>query len=567
WQPAKERMDDEASSSDEEDLISASRSRGRSASRSGGRSRSSTRGEGTSTPAADRWHGVEEPDITPPQPAFRPRRKPGAQLIMTAAYSALELFQLFFTAEMLQTLLTNSNEYGRAQCSTPSKPWTDITMQDMFGFLSVVIYMGFVKCTSLTDYWRGGKLYNLQFPVSVMSGRKWLRILYALHLSSAAEDSANEAKRGTPEFDRLGQIKPLYMEMRDACRRNYHPRRDIAIDERMVASKARVMFRQYMKGKPVRWGFKLFVLADSSNGYTWDFFVYEGKTGNISGKGLGYDVVTKLTNTSLLGTGYKLFMDNFYTSPTLFQDLMQQRIWACGTIRKNRLGYPKTTDNALAPRAPRGTIRWLRTGSLLFIQWRDTRDVFLCSTIHTAHSSDTVTRKVKDSSGRWTKKDIPVPPAVKEYNQCMGGVDVSDALIGYYQVLHKTRKWYKTFFYHFLDIAVVNAFILNKELHTAKGQVPMCQKAFRETLAEQLMQLCTQGSVPRLSQPGPSQPSDLQHRLQFITGHRTAGRLKCRVCGMKTAVQCSTCDKPLCFVPQRDYGAVVSDSEAALTFT
>ncbi|XP_017158375.1 piggyBac transposable element-derived protein 4-like [Poecilia reticulata] len=180
--------------------------------------------------------------------------------------------------------------------------------------------------------------------------------------------------------------------------------------------------------------------------------------------------------------------------------------------------------------------------------------------MHTAHSGETITRTLKDSSGHWTKMDISIPPGVKDYNWCMGGVDVSDALIGYYQVLHKTRKWYKTFFYHFIDIAIVNAFLLHKELCTAKGQAPMTQKAFRETLAEQLKQMCCQEAKPpqpeankpespQLKQPNPSAS---HHRLQYISGQRSEGRQRCRLCNLKTAVKCSTCDKPLCFIPPRD---------------
>ena len=143
--------------------------------------------------------------------------------------------------------------------------------------MSLIVYMGVVKCFSFTDYWRGGHLYSLPFPRLLMTGKKFLRISQDLPVPSPQQlcDAANDERRGTGAYDRLGKIKPLYEEMRDSCRRNYHPGQEIAIDERMVASKARTGLKQYMKNKPVRWGYKLFVLADSRNGYTWDFFVYE----------------------------------------------------------------------------------------------------------------------------------------------------------------------------------------------------------------------------------------------------------------------------------------------------
>ena len=53
----------------------------------------------------------------------------------------------------------------------------------------------------------------------------------------------------------------------------------------MVATKARLSIKQYMKAKPTKWGLKFFVLADN-NGYTIDFALYTGKSSMSSGKGL-----------------------------------------------------------------------------------------------------------------------------------------------------------------------------------------------------------------------------------------------------------------------------------------
>ena len=54
----------------------------------------------------------------------------------------------------------------------------------------------------------------------------------------------------------------------------YVPRRNVLIDERMVASMARVFMKQYIEDKPPKSGFRLWVLADSKNGYTCDFNLY-----------------------------------------------------------------------------------------------------------------------------------------------------------------------------------------------------------------------------------------------------------------------------------------------------
>ncbi|XP_056090430.1 piggyBac transposable element-derived protein 4-like isoform X2 [Rhinichthys klamathensis goyatoka] len=416
----------------------------------------------------ERWNDCSLEDEVPALPNFLPKRNPGAQLVMDRIYSPLQLFQLFFSSSVVETIVNNTNSFAQKRSEAGKRfLWLPLVAHELYSYMALVIYMGLLGAKNIVDYWSGQEIYSLPFPKSVMSRSRFQAISWNLHLCDPEDDRENSRKKGTEAYDRLFKIKPLYNDIVLACKTYFHPDRQLAVDERM-------------------WGYKLYVLADSACGYTWNFFVYEGKSSSATGKGLSYDSVMQLLDLSLLGKGYQLFMDNFYTSPCLFLDLLSKKTLACGTIRTNRRGFPKTKVNDISRRAQRGTFRWLRDGKLLFVKWMDTREVTMCSTMHKAYEGDEVLRRVKNPEGVWERHRVPIPAAVKDYNKHMGGVDLSDALIGYYNVLHKTTKWYKTFFFHFVDIAVVNGFILHQHLCKSQNKSPLTQKEFRERLVSEL---------------------------------------------------------------------------------
>ena len=77
----------------------------------------------------------------------------------------------------------------------------------------------------------------------------------------------------------------------------FQPFENDAVDERIVKSKHGSGIQQYMKNKPIKFGLKLWVLADSATGYTHDFTVYKGSKVRdpnaipITENSLVYDVV------------------------------------------------------------------------------------------------------------------------------------------------------------------------------------------------------------------------------------------------------------------------------------
>ena len=102
----------------------------------------------------------------------------------------------------------------------------------------------------------------------------------------------------------------------------------------------RSSMKQYLPKKPIKRGFKVWVRAESRTGYFADFNVYTGKTESSEGEhGLGEKVVLRLSQ-NIEGHNYQVFCDNFFTTTHLLETLLSKGIYACGTARADRKGFP-----------------------------------------------------------------------------------------------------------------------------------------------------------------------------------------------------------------------------------
>ena len=161
-------------------------------------------------------------------------------------------------------------------------------------------------------------------------------------------DNATLSPLRDPAYDKLGMMRPLIQHLSSCFQALYFPHRDVAVDEAMIKFQGRSSLKQYMPQKPTKRGIKVWVLADSHNGYFWKFEVYTGKNGETVERGLPARVVKTLTE-ELKRQNFHVYFDNFFNSFQLLKELASDGIFACGTARSNRRGFPSALKNIKFP--------------------------------------------------------------------------------------------------------------------------------------------------------------------------------------------------------------------------
>ena len=111
---------------------------------------------------------------------------------------------------------------------------------------------------------------------------------------------------------------------------------------------------------------------------------------------------------------YEVFIDNFYSSPTLLEDLLKLEIVCTGTLNTRRTGVPPEVSQMKQivekSTIPRGTGYYFLSQSsvITYVVWHDTKTVTLASTGYAGRSDSKVVRRVKDpNTNTTTKTEVP----------------------------------------------------------------------------------------------------------------------------------------------------------------
>ena len=475
----------------------------------------------------------------------------------------LQFFKFLFPDSIIKYITEQTNIYA-LQCR-PYRP-AHIKQFEIEQFIGISIYTSIIQLPATRQYWNvniGHTLVN-----SVMNCNRFEEIKRFLHFNNNDEI----IERGKPGHDKLFKIRPVLTLLRE--RMLQVPKEEfLAVDEQIIPTKARTQLKQYNPKKPLKWGYKNFVLSGIS-GFCYDFDLFAGAQSNIilpgmPNLGMSSNVVVRLSETIPKHVNYKIFFDNWFSSVSLMMYLTQQGILPLGTVRLNRIPNISMPSEKEIKKMVRAHIvekvANIDNLDISVVSWYDNKVV---TTMSTYVGSQPVGEK------RFFKQQnehrmIPCPRSVFVYNNYMGGVDLLDSMLGFYCIRIRSKKFYLRIFFHFIDVVVVNSWLLARRAQ--KFDMPLLDTKLAITDA-----LCRAGKPMKQHNVGRPSTSKVQqlHDMKRKKGptkeipqedvrkdgidhlpywhESTRSRCKFPESSGKTFVICTQCQIPLCFNKDRN---------------
>jgi Transposase IS4 len=328
------------------------------------------------------------------------------------------------------------------------------------------------------------------------------------------------------------------------------PPRDLVCDETMVAYRGDHPSFRRMENKPISRGFLIWKLACRS-GYVYRQLLCYGSSGK---SGVMNEVVLSLVNP-YLGEHRVVYFDSAFTSIDLLLTLWNRHTYAVGKVHPIRV-FPYHARHATLTKDAFVTVQHrdcvgLSATACKFNDWRS-------ELLSTATDLPMATVQI---TPRHNTQSYPAPAVLQQYNAFCGGVDEANRLAAFRALHRKHYRAYMTFFEHFVNVAMSNAWVVYDQW--ARHHAPRLPHA---TYSEFVWQLSTEligtfsdrqrpvGRPPLALAGGvhrhiKSAPDEFGQRLSVrckcfsraggvIVGHRTVWRCTCGAVVCETDPNC-----------------------------
>ncbi|GBN16856.1 PiggyBac transposable element-derived protein 3 [Araneus ventricosus] len=179
---------------------------------------------------------------------------------MISGKSPLELFEMM-AENMIAQAVEESNKYAGQK----SNHDFCLKIDEFKQLLCVIFYSGYHILPREKMYWENATNTGTTLVSQAMSRKRYFDIKKYLHFND------NTAIDSDPYY----KVHPIYILLNEALQQFGVFAEHLSIDERMLRYFGRHGCKMYMKGKPVKFGYKLRILS-SFDGYPFYIIPYQG---------------------------------------------------------------------------------------------------------------------------------------------------------------------------------------------------------------------------------------------------------------------------------------------------
>ena len=159
----------------------------------------------------------------------------------------------FLTNEILSHICQETIRYAK---SKGRKNFT-IDLRSLKGFICIPLINGYNALPQRAMYWqRTDDVYNGAVS-SIMTRNRFDEIMQNLYLENNDDLDKN---------DKFAKVRPLINLLNKQCLKHFFPKQHISVDESMVPCYGKHGAKQYIHGKPTKFGYKMWV-ATAHLGY------------------------------------------------------------------------------------------------------------------------------------------------------------------------------------------------------------------------------------------------------------------------------------------------------------